>query len=265
MARSQLRGRLSRLQRAVAPPPAVHEDPSATPTADESGDLARELAAAFAATVTSYREHYNLTHQEAVAHATELIPAVEERALSAPPEQVSWRDLDCIAERDPERALQRWEEIKQAAREEVRSGHRAARALEVYDAPAWQRVQFLAVRAELAEAWRPRNALEQQLLDQLAQFQTMVWYWQETLADCQALLNLGRQAAGRGRSLHEPPRLSAAEAVDQAMGMVERYHRLYLRALKALQDQRRLSTPLIVRRAGQVNIGGQQINVSGRP
>jgi hypothetical protein len=49
-------------------------------------------------------------------------------------------------------------------------------------------------------------------------------------------------------------RLSDAEAMDHAAGMVERYHRLFLRTLRALQDQRRLGRPVVVRRAGQVNI-----------
>jgi hypothetical protein len=43
--------------------------------------------------------------------------------------------------------------------------------------------------------------------------------------------------------------------------MVERCHRIYLRTLKALQDLRR-RTPVIVRRAAQVNIGQQQVNVA---
>jgi hypothetical protein len=44
--------------------------------------------------------------------------------------------------------------------------------------------------------------------------------------------------------------------------MVERLHRLYLRTLRALQDQRRLQPPVVVRRAGQVNVAQQQINVA---
>jgi hypothetical protein len=53
-----------------------------------------------------------------------------------------------------------------------------------------------------------------------------------------------------------------AETLRRAAGMVERLHRLYLRTLRALQDQRRLQPPLVVRRAGQVNVAHQQINVA---
>jgi hypothetical protein len=44
--------------------------------------------------------------------------------------------------------------------------------------------------------------------------------------------------------------------------MVQRYHTLYLRTLKALQDLRRRPA-VVVRRAGQVNIAQQQVNVAG--
>jgi hypothetical protein len=47
--------------------------------------------------------------------------------------------------------------------------------------------------------------------------------------------------------------------------MVERLHRLWLRTLRALQDQRRLQPPVVVRRAGQVNLAYQKINVAASP
>ena len=46
--------------------------------------------------------------------------------------------------------------------------------------------------------------------------------------------------------------------------MVERWHAFYRHTLKALQDLRRLSPPVVVRRAGQVNIGQQQVNLAAR-
>jgi hypothetical protein len=53
-----------------------------------------------------------------------------------------------------------------------------------------------------------------------------------------------------------------AETLGRAAGMVERCHRLYLRSLRALQDQRRLQPLVVVRRSGQVNVAQQQINVA---
>jgi hypothetical protein len=198
-----------------------------------------------------------------VDRAGEDCPGLVERALNAPPDQVSWLDLDAIARADPEKAWARWREIVEAARDEVRGGHRAARAIEGFDGTCWQRARFLALRAELAEAWHPRNPLEQQLLDQLAQFQTLLEHWQELLTAYTLLSGRGGRQAPRDGRCYEPPRLSEAEAVDRAAAMVERCQRLFLRALRALQDQRRLRPPVIVRRAGQVNIAQQQVNLAG--
>ena len=229
--------------------------------AGEAGDLARELAGAFAALVECYREHYQLSPQDAEARAAGGGPGYLERALHGPPDQVSWCALDAVARDAPERALSRWEEIKQEAREEVRSGHRAARALEGYGGPCWGRAQFLAVRAELAGAWRSRNQQEQQLIDQLAQFQVLMERWQQTLTVYAELVAHGWQKAAKDRQQFEPPRVSDVEAVDRAAALVERFHRLYLRTLKALQDQRRLGRR-VVRRTRQAVLAHQQVNVT---
>jgi hypothetical protein len=91
------------------------------------------------------------------------------------------------------------------------------------------------VRARLADAWRPRDALEQQLIDHLAQRQTLLWQWQETVRGCMQMAS----PAPREDGFAEPPRVSMAEALDQAEAMVERCHRIYLRTLGALQELRR--------------------------
>jgi hypothetical protein len=59
---------------------------------------------------------------------------------------------------------------------------------------------------------------------------------------------------------NELPRVTVAEAVEEALVMIERFHGLYLRTLKALQD-RRSAPAVVVRRGRQVNVGQQQVNV----
>src|SRR5262245_107627 len=127
MTQRQLR-RLGRAEAVAALP--VEVAPATLPAADDAGDLAGEMAAAFGRLVDLYREHYQLSPQEARDRAGEDHPALAERALNAPPDQVSWFDLDTIARADPEKARGRWREIVQAARDELRGGHRAARAIE---------------------------------------------------------------------------------------------------------------------------------------
>jgi hypothetical protein len=60
----------------------------------------------------------------------------------------------------------------------------------------------------------------------------------------------------------EPSRLSDAQAVEQAAAMVDRFGRMFARSLRALQNLRRHTPPVVVQNAGQVNVGHQQLNVS---
>ena len=62
-------------------------------------------------------------------------------------------------------------------------------------------------------------------------------------------------------SYWQPPRLTAVEAMNQSAAMADRFHRMFMRTLRALRDLRRYSPAVIVQNAGQVNVGGQQVNV----
>ena len=236
--------------------------PSSLPAADESVPLARELGASFGALVKSYREVWGLSQEEAVARAGATHPADEERILRCPPDQVQWHDLDTLARLDPPLAQRRWEEVREAARHELQSGHRAAQALEPVLGGCWQRAQFLAVRDGLAEAWRPRNGLEWLLIDLMAQAQALLRLWQENLLAMTVLAGRAAKPDPEWPGHPQGRRLSEAERTDEAAAMVERWHKLFLKALEALQRQRRLAPAVVIRNAGQVNVGGQQLNVN---
>jgi hypothetical protein len=264
MTQSRRRGESACAEDTARPSRELAHPADGSSAAIEANDLARELAGAFGRMVKSYREHFQLSPEEARDRAEENPVEALDRMLSAPPDQVSWFDLDSLSRRDPGEALRRWQEVVQAARDEVRSGHRASRTIEGFDAAiCWHRARFLGLRAELSDAWRPRNQLEQQLIDQMAQFQTRMEYWQEILTTYTMLSSGGTGRGARDRRPHELPRLSDAEAVDQAADMVERWQRLFLRTLAALQSQRRPSRTGIALRAGQVNIAPQQVNLVG--
>jgi hypothetical protein len=259
MTAAAIRRELANLRQTVRGEAAL---PPGLPAADDSVPLARELAASFGELVKGYRRVWGLSQEEAVARAGATHPADEERILSAPPDQVQWRDLDVLARTAPELAQRRWEEVKQAARQELLSGHRAAEATGPAGVSCWQRARFLAVRDGLAEAWGPRNGLEWTLIDLMAQAHALLLSWQENL------VALTRQAARSSKPDAEWPghplgrRLSEAEMTKEAAAMVERWHRLFVKALEALQRQRRLAPAVVIRNAGQVNVGGQQLNVN---
>ena len=58
------------------------------------------------------------------------------------------------------------------------------------------------------------------------------------------------------------PYQSEADAVDQAHRFADDYNRQFLRVLRQLRDLRRYA-PVVIQNAQQVNVGSQQLNVSG--
>jgi hypothetical protein len=221
------------------------------------------MALAFRGMVAYYRNDCLMSLREATEQAAAPCPEHDEQTLTGPPEEVSWYALDCVAQYDAEAVQRRWEEVKGAAREELRSGFRAGRALEAGGSRPWDRARFLAVRAELGEAWRPRDGQEQQLVDQLAQWQCLLYQWQEAIQRWTAVASVVPWHPARRDGALEPPRVTESEALHRAAAMAERCQRMYLRVLKALQEQRRAGGGVVIRRAGQVNIGQQQVNVGG--
>jgi len=234
------------------------------PAAGEAGTLAREMATAFRGMVDFYVKHYKLTPAEAVDRALDAPSVSRENALNGPADQVSFWQLGDLARDEPDLAARRWEQVKQEALAELQSGHRAAKAMESYsDATAWQRAQFLAIRRDLEEGWRPRNGVERQLIDVLAQAQASWLRWMHTLTAWTSLESATGKRLQEEHGCWQPPRVSDAQAVEQAAAMADRFNRIFLRTLRALRDLRRYTPAVIVQNAGQVNVGGQQVNLAG--
>ncbi len=224
----------------------------------EARDLAQELAQSFGQLVAGYVEHFGLTPEEARARVLDDAGQVE-RIKSSPPDQVSWPDLHTLERHAPGQGKAQWEKMMEAAREELRNGHRVARVLEGGENRCWDRVRFLALRAELLDAVRPRTALEGMLVDQLALWQSQLWEWQEAVAAYSALQ--GARSARRNKGIPELPRLPEAEAVDRATRMVEHFHRLYERTLKSLQALIKAPSPVARLRDRQADDGPLQLKV----
>jgi hypothetical protein len=238
------------------PPPAA---------GSEAGALAREMAAAFRGMVGFYVRHCNLTPAEAAGRALEPPPASREATLDGPADQLTFWGLAELAREDPDQAARRWEEVKREALDELRSGHRAAKAMEGFHPNAWQRAQFLALRQELGDGWGPRSGLERQLLDTLAQAQAAWLYWTGTLTTYSLMESASGKRLREEHGCLQPPRVDDAEAVERAAAMADRFNRIFLRTLRALRDLRRYAPAVVVKHAGQVNVGAQQVNVAPPP
>jgi hypothetical protein len=242
----------------------VRRDDGVAVTRAEVIPLAQELATASCRWVDYYLTKMGMSPEEALAQARKPMPdCCREELLHGPPHQVSWHGLNELAQEDPELAARRWEQVKAAARDELVSGHRAARKVEDHGAGPWERAQFAALRSALAEDWQPRGGMEWLLIDQLAQAYTEQERWLK-LANLRLSLDASRHDMDEQRKgKWVPPRLTEAQSCEQAMAMSERWHGIFLKTLRALRDLRPAAPALLVGMAGQVNVGGQQVNVAG--
>jgi hypothetical protein len=219
------------------------------------------MAAAYRAKIDYYRKYHQSSPKEAVARADATAsPEFVESILARPPEDVCWLQLHVLAEQDPTLAVRLWEEICDAALGEVQGKERAAKAVEAWGSDAWQRAQFLALCRELEDGWRPQSGVERQLLDTMAQAQSSFLYWLNMLTQ---YTTFSANTADRNEGKWAPPRVSEAEAVDQAAAMADRFNKMFLRTLRALRDLRRYTpATVMVQNAAQINVGSQQVNMA---
>lgn len=183
-----------------------------------------------------------------------------ERLTAAPPDQVDWWAMNQVAELDPASFYEVWDSLKREARDELDSGHRAAMAVDPLASP-WERAQFLAIRQSFRDEWQPRGGIEAALLDSAALAFSKYLEWVTTF-DVRVRLRQERVEDHHGDT-RKPVRLTDAAARAEAAEMADRFNRILLRTLRALQELRRRPA-VVVQNAGQVNVAEQQINVSQR-
>ena len=243
-------------------------EPFAALEEGEAEALAARLALAYRRAVAFYVREYKLPLAEAHEKANGRWCDLRHALLETPSREFSWGDFEGLQEADASAALAKWQGIKEEAGAALRSGQVAADAVESsWNGTPWERAQFGAIRGEFTRDWQPRGGIEQTLIDQMAQAYTLQLKWTARLVDRSEseAANVAKQYDG---ARWQPPRLSQAEAIQEAAGMVDRWNRMFLRNLRALQNLRRLMpVPVIVNGVGgQVNIaaqGGQQVNVAG--
>ena len=235
--------------------------PSTPANGDESVSVAWKLAEAYCEMARFLRDQMELPAEEAFRRAADPGCAAEERdqLLAGPPDQVNWIGLQQLYGHDPEAGQAVWNHLKRVAAEHLASGHNAAEALEYRSRP-WDRAQFLALRQAFIDEWQPQGGIELALVDALAQAHTSYLFWLAELHVRSTLEVRRDDPTPFERDYWQPPRMEAGAAIDQAAVMVDRFSRIFLRTLRALRDLRRYG-PVVVHRAGQVNVGQQQVNV----
>jgi len=216
--------------------------------------------------VTFYRDQMQMSAADADAHARGADDMPDEavadlaRIRDRPPDQVSWFDLERVVERDPEAMTELWQGLRAAAREELASGHRTARALD-WDGHPWDRARFLAIRDSFRADYDPRSGIESALVDLAAEAFGDYLAWSEHLhMQAGTEVNLERHDLER-HGAWKPQRIGSAEAMEHSARMADRAHLRFLRSLKALSDLRRPGA-VHVHQARLVNVGAQQVIVA---
>jgi hypothetical protein len=134
-------------------------------------------------------------------------------------------------------------------------GHYGARAFEVmsYQHEAWRRAQYLAIRDSLIEEWKPRGVSEMILIDTMTQAYVIQIEWTEkamtSLHGQPRLESYEFEEWKRQRKLEarynqwregewDVPYQEEAEAVEQALRMVDLCQKTFQRALRQLANVR---------------------------
>lgn len=201
------------------------------------------------------------------------------RLLSQPVDMASWYGLEKLHSKSPALAKTVWQWIKDEARSEFESGHRAAKVFEPvhWIREAWRRAQYMAIRESFIEQWEPQGGIELAMIDMLVQSFYLYLYWNEvSVTRCETEMRADPPEWVKDKTYWErhyprerehgywnPPYAHEQEAVEHAAQMADRYLRAFQRTLRAMRDLRRYSTPVTINNPQQVNIaadGGRQIN-----
>jgi len=215
----------------------------------EALDFARLSSFAYQRAVTWYRTECGMSSVEAdVLARTPLRSAAE-----APSHEVSWMALNTLLDNDPALAATIWERVKRDAAGYVAQGSMTAEAL-AYDTP-WQRAQFFAVLQGFCDEWQPRGGVERSLLETMAHAFCAYLWW------AGAVQQRATTEPSQRRETWELPLQSAADALDEASRMMQRFNLILIRTLRALRDLPR--NTVVINNPGQVNMGDKQVNIQG--
>lgn len=220
-----------------------------------TASLARRMAAEYIETCQFGLRRYGHECTEPDTEFIETKPAAE----------IGWRELSAVGADDPERSAALWRKICQAATDE-RAGHYRAAVTVGADKTPMNLARFYVLRRQLADQWAPRNGIEENLLDQLAQAEWMREYWTRTQVqritedserDRREFDELREKEVNYRYGTWTPPRQTDAEAQERAAIEIDRWHRIYVRTLRALGNMRRYN--VVINNAGQVNVAEKQI------
>jgi hypothetical protein len=250
----------------------------------DHGSVLREMQNARGEMIRFYMSEQGgkLSAEEARIRVDTYLEDVDEAVshlLSQPADMSTWYGLEKLYAKSPAHAKTVWRLIKDEARLEFESGHRAAKVFEPVHwlREAWRRAQYIAIRESFIEQWKPQGGIDLAMIDMLTQSFYLYLYWNEvsvTRTETEVRADppdwIKERAyrdqqfpRERGHGYWNPPYAHEQEAVEHAAQMADRYQRAFQRTLRAMRDLRRYSTPVTINNPQQVNIaadGGRQVN-----
>ena len=192
-----------------------------------------------------------------------LIKARPKELMRTAPDEISWSLIGQAEDQEPGSFMQIWERIKQSARNELESGHRAAAVGVGVDTP-WNRARFQVLLESYTEDWRPAGSIELRLVEAMAQMWTQYEHWMQIATQRVAFECEEETYQVKARGKWRTVTVEKDKYIDRALENADRFNRLYLRTVRALRDLRRYSMAVTINNPEQVNIaadGGQQVNV----
>jgi hypothetical protein len=214
-----------------------------------------------------------------------------ERIANMQVTSLSWYTLEQVFLTKPSYAQEIWEEVKQQALMDFKSGHFAAELFERTDwqKDVWKRAHFVVVFDEMAKEYNPRGAIEHSMVEMVAVNYFLWRHWvgehlhrattepRRESYDYQEWVRRNSEVTdyydkskiSRKRERHwtdgywDIPYQHEAESIQHALDMADRCRRAYHASVRALRDWRRYSVPVTINNPQQVNIaadGGQQVN-----
>ena len=180
------------------------------------------------------------------------------------PSGLEWHDLSYAEQNEPGSAPEVYAHIKQAARDHLENGERAAEVVAHELSRPWIRARYLALRESFIADWKPTGSIELRLIEMMAQLYTAYEHWMGLSVQRVAFDWEQEHYNIRERGKWRVISVAGDAEVNQAAEMADRFNRLFLRTLRQLRDLRRYSVPVMINNPQQVNIateGGQQVNV----
>ena len=226
--------------------------------------VVQEMTKAFAGSINFYKSEYggNMSHLEAVEQADSMNRWRRDSIDESQPEKIGWSHISAVAEISMDDGLKLWARVREAADDELASGTRSAKVIGHNNQP-YTLAQFLAIRDSFADQWQPDLGIESSMIDMMAIAFSLFLYWSE-VAHQRAVEMHDSQCKEVERFESKgwkSPYQSQVDAVDQAHRLAEGYNRQFLRVLRQLRELRRYRPVVIQNNGGQINVGGQQVNM----